>query len=84
MLPCSSLQTVPNIHPAFRQPSAFTHVTYSDPKWALYNPLASIMCLQPADFVTSPYSAITTETKDIKNDEESTSFEDETEHIDVV
>ena len=83
--PCQTLPSVPNIHPAFRQPSAFTHVTYSDPKWALYNPLASIMCLQPSNFVTSPYSAITTdsETKEAQEDESET-FDDGTEDIEVV
>lgn len=82
--PCQALQTPPNIHPAFRQPSAFTHLTYSDPKWALYNPLASIMCLQPANFVSSPYSAITTEHKDVELEEDSFEPEDESEEIEVV
>ena len=84
--PCSNVQLPPNIHPAFRQPSAFTQLTYSDHKWALYNPLTSIMCLQPANFVSSPYSAITTETKEKDNEveESDTSDEADTEDIEVV
>ena len=86
MTPCPNVQLPPNIHPAFRQPSAFTQLTYSDPKWALYNPLTSIMCLQPAKFVSSPYSAITTETKGSDNeaDDSDTGEEADTEDIEVV
>lgn len=80
----SNDQTSSNIHPAFRHPSAFTQLTYSDPKWTFYNPLASIMCLQPANFVTSPYTAITTATKELETEDEADTLDDETEDIEVV
>ena len=44
------------------------------------------MCLQPANFVTSPYSSITTETKgsDNEEDESDTVDDGEMEDIEVV